>query len=78
MIVLKKTHEALLAAKDEQIKALKDEIAFLRHYIQPRSTSTVLIQEADAILGGEQSAAPTAEELAVISERDRLLSGTYE
>lgn len=78
--------KALIKAKDEQIATLKEEVAFLRNFIQPVNTqhATAIVAEANMAIEGRHEDAspdPTLEELKkafeIESERNRLLSGTY-
>lgn len=82
MILLRSTHEALLKEKDLRIAGLQDEIGWLRHFLQPQARAAAPVaaaQEADAVLEGRQDTlgTDTAGAEAILSERSRLLSGTY-
>jgi hypothetical protein len=79
MFLSRRSHADILAAKESQIAALRDEIKFLRHMVQPRYQPDTLQMEADAVIGGNQEQiAPEAERKAEIdSEAARILSGTY-
>lgn len=81
MLMLKSTHEALLKIKDLEVAALRDEVKWLRNFIQPAQTRPLVVtHEADAILEGRQdqlSPEQIRESEEVLSERARLLSGTY-
>jgi hypothetical protein len=77
MFVLKSAHEALLIEKNERIKQLQDEVAFLRKMVQPSFRDSFKITtEASAILEGRQEPIDVSED-EVQSEASRLLSGTY-
>ena len=79
MIVTKATHEAMLKEKDKHIAALKDEIQWLRNFVQPAHSRPLLINyEADSVLNGGSDEVPApalSPEIAL--ERDRILAGTY-
>lgn len=78
MLISRASHEAVVKAKDEHIAALKQEIAFLRHLVQPRASVTDSQVEADAVLEGRQDQIPADEQKAAIdSEAARILSGSY-
>lgn len=84
MIVLKREHEALMRAKDEQIAQLLDEVLWLRNLVRPNSAKAArLSQEADAVLESrqDQQELPDGDmdehARAVKAEAERLLAGTY-
>lgn len=79
MFLLRKTHEALVAAKDAQIKQLQDEVKWLRFFIQPeRSLSPNVQLEADLAIEGRQDQIQEDDAKAAIdAEAARLLSGSY-
>jgi hypothetical protein len=80
MFLFKSTHEAFLKIKESEIATLKDEIRWLRNFIQPAQTRPLVVtHEADAILEGRQDQLQPEEQVSdeVLRERDRLLSGQY-
>lgn len=86
MLVSRRAHDALIAAKDQTIARLQDEVCWLRRMIQPeRGSKAPLIEEADLVIGGHQeqivtgSADPNEEarRAAIESEAAQLLSGRY-
>ncbi len=74
-------NKALIAQYEARISDLKSQIEDLKKIAFPPTQSLAvesILREQDAILSGEQDTrALTAEEEAIISERDRLLSGNY-
>lgn len=82
MLVLKAVHEALLKSKDAEIASLKDEVSWLRNFIQPpKAYGNAVHYEADHVLEGRQYEPPSnldkeRRELIEI-EREQLLNGTY-
>ena len=83
MILLKSTHEAILASKDAQIAALKDEVAFLRLFIQPKGNkeNIHLTTKANAVLEGRDEpidvSSPPMTEDEIQTEAALILSGQY-
>ncbi len=82
MFITRRSHEEVVSAKDAAIVALQSEVQFLRNMVQPVRMSIDLNHEANEILDGNQDKpgiAPldTQLEREILSERDRLLSGTY-
>lgn len=80
MLVTRRAHDALIAAKDQTIARLQDEVCWLRRMIQPdRRLSPKIHVEADAVLEGRQEQVPEEDpaKTAVDSEAARLLSGNY-
>jgi hypothetical protein len=70
------------AAKDAELKSLKDEIAFLRMLVQPKALPHTKWDnvEANAILSGHQEAIMVEDDElseAEQTERDKILSGNY-
>jgi len=80
MIILKSTHEAMLALKDQQLAAARSEVEWLRNFVQPAHSRPIYIaQEADAVLEGRHDVpladqAPSEE---IAAEAARVLSGNY-
>lgn len=86
MLILKSTHAAILAAKQAEVQALQDEVAWLRNFVQPvnKNRSFLISTEANAVLDGQQDqidVSLTPEELerqhTVRRELDKILSGNY-
>lgn len=84
MFLLKSTHKLILDSKEAEVRALREEIAWLRNFVQPvnKNKSFLLSTEANAVLDGHQEIITLDEESLqrsddVIRERDRLLAGTY-
>jgi hypothetical protein len=82
MLMLKAVHEARLQTKDAEIARLRDEVTWLRNFIQPnRGLGNVISYEADSVLEGRQE--PPSEPLdveraaSIARERELLLSGNY-
>lgn len=76
--------KSLLKEKDARIACLENEVGFLRSLIQPKqpATNRDANYEANAVLNGQTEQFPgeaelSDSEIAVIQERDRLLSGLY-
>lgn len=74
----------LLKEKDARIAQLEQEVGFLRSLLQPvpQQVNRNVHHEANAILSGHQEqivddSPISAEEMAIIAERERILSGTY-
>jgi len=80
MIVFKSTHQAMLSLKDKQIADLQEQVRFLRSMIQPSSHIQLVNDQANAILDGHDTPEAidlTPHQLAILAERDNLLSGNY-
>mgnify|MGYP006921361625 CR=1 FL=1 len=83
MLVTRSAHDALMKAKDEQIASLKEELSFLRNFIQPQraARAVVIHAEADAAIEGRESPVEDPElerrAIEIINERERILSGNY-
>ena len=84
MILLRSTHDAMLAEKDKTISVLLSEVSFLRNMVNPRQRDSNLQIEADAVVEGRQEqieAAPASpkdpRQDEVAAERARILGGNY-
>lgn len=78
MLVSRRAHDALIAAKDQTIARLQDEVCWLRRMIQPdRKLAPEINIEADLVLEGRQDQVSTEAKEALDSEAARILSGNY-
>jgi hypothetical protein len=78
MFVTRGAHDALIAAKDQTIARLQDEVCWLRRMVQPdRALSPKVSVEADLVLEGRQDQIQDEQQALVDSEAARILSGTY-
>jgi hypothetical protein len=82
VFISRRSHDEVVASKEAAIAALKSEVQFLRNLVRPVRMSIDLNHEANKILDGHQeppstSSSDSAEVREILSERDRLLSGTY-
>lgn len=74
------SNKALITQYEARIADLKSQIEDLKKLAFPPSHSLAvesILREQDAVLSGGDSHILTPEEEAIISERDKLLSGNY-
>lgn len=74
-------YKALIKQYEARIEDLKAQIEDLKKLAFPPTTPSLavesILREQDAVLSGGDSRILSPEEEAIISERDRLLSGNY-